>query len=127
MSTSTPSTTEGKPRIRSWLKRILAIVGILALGVLAVVLVLGLWPLSSEGMQSQPGPAGSYEEAISRFQEVEQAEQGIANDLGHSRLLAHGDKTPRAYVMVHGTTNSPEQWQELGETLEQLLKLLGEE
>jgi carboxylesterase len=31
--------------------------------------------------------------------------------------LAHGEKTPRAYVMVHGTTNSPEQWQELGETL----------
>lgn len=84
---------------------------------LAVILVLGVWPLSSRGMQSEPDPTVTYEEAVARFQQVEKSEQGIVNYLGHSRLLVHGDRTPRAYVLVHGTTNSPEQWGELGETL----------
>ena len=98
-------------------KRVLAVVGILLLAVLAIILLLGLVPLSSQGLQSEPDPAGSYEEAVARFQGLEQAEQGAVNDLGHSRLLVHGEKTPRVYVLVHGTTNSPEQWQELGDTL----------
>jgi esterase/lipase len=31
--------------------------------------------------------------------------------------MTHGEKTDRAYVLVHGTTNSPRQFQELGEIL----------
>ena len=116
----TSVTSSPKQQSRSawvWLKRILAVLGILILVALAVILVVGLLPLSSRGLQSEPDPAGSYEEAVARFQQVEQAEQGVVNALGHSRLLVHGEKTPRVYVMVHGTTNSPEQWQELGDTL----------
>ncbi|MFN2168745.1 MAG: alpha/beta hydrolase [Anaerolineae bacterium] len=102
---------------RARLRRILAVAGLIVLGVLAVVLLLGLIPVSSKGMASIPAPAATYDEAVTRFGQVEQAEQGIVNDLGHSRLLAHGEKTPSAYVMIHGTTNSPEQWQELGQIL----------
>jgi pimeloyl-ACP methyl ester carboxylesterase len=117
MTNTTPSSNRQSGSGRAWLKRILAVLGMLLLGVLAVILVLGLLPMSSQGLQSEPGPAATYEEAVARFQQVQQGEQGIVNDLGHSRLPVHGAKTPRVYVMVHGTTNSPEQWQELGETL----------
>lgn len=95
----------------------LAILGLIVLGVLAIVLLLSLIPISSRGMASQPAPATTYDEAVARFEQVAAAEEDVVNDLGHSRLLSHGQKTPRVYVMVHGTTNSPEQWQELGQML----------
>ena len=115
--TQTSSTPRENHPAWRLLKRVLAVVGIVLLGVLAIILLLGLLPLSSQGLQSEPDPAGTYEEAVARFQQVEQVEQGIVNDLGHSRLLVHSEKTPGVYVLVHGTTNSPEQWQELGDTL----------
>ena len=96
---------------------ILSILGLTLLGVLAVILVLGLLPLSSRGLTSEPDPAASYEEAVARFEQAKQAEQGLVNEVSGSHLLVHGDRTPRAYVLVHGTTNSPLQWLELGETL----------
>lgn len=102
---------------RKRIKRILGIVGLIVLCVLAVILLLGMLPVSSRGMASQPDPAVTYDEAVARFELVAAAEEGIVNDLGHSRLLVHGERTPRAYVMVHGITNSPEQWLELGQTL----------
>jgi pimeloyl-ACP methyl ester carboxylesterase len=95
----------------------LAILGILLLVVLVVILVLGLLPASTRGLESQPDPAGSYEEAVARFEQAQQAEQGIVNEASGSHLLVHGETTPRAYILVHGTTNSPLQWLELGETL----------
>ena len=112
----TPSTQSHQPS-RSRLMRVLVLLGVIVLGVLAAVLLLGLIPVASRGMASQPNPAATYDDAVARFEQIEQAEQGVVNDLGHSRLLTHGDRTPRVYVMVHGTTNSPEQWQELGQTL----------
>jgi len=87
------------------------------LAVLAVILLLGLVPLSTRGLRSEPDPAATYEEAVARFQQAQQAEQGIVNDASRSHLLVHGEGTPLAYVLVHGTTNSPLQWLELGETL----------
>lgn len=38
-------------------KRVLAVAGLIVLGALAIVLLLGLIPLSSRGMVSQPAPA----------------------------------------------------------------------
>ena len=115
--TNATSSSQQSGSGRAWLQRVLAALGIILLVVLAVILVLGLLPVSTRGLQSEPDPAGTYEEAVTRFQQVVEDEQGIVNDLGHSRLLVHGEKTPKVYVMVHGTTNSPEQWQELGEIL----------
>lgn len=93
------------------------VTGIILLVVLALLLILGLIPLSPAGMTSAPAPAESYEQAIDRFEAIEQEEQGIVNDLTGSRLLEHGRATQRAYVLVHGITNSPDQWVELGQTL----------
>ena len=116
--TDTKSLAERQPKpVWGWVKRILAILGIVILSVLAVILLVGLLPVSTEGLAPQPEPAGSYEEAVARFEEAQQAEQGIVNEASGSHLLVHGERTPCAYVLVHGTTNSPLQWMELGETL----------
>jgi pimeloyl-ACP methyl ester carboxylesterase len=53
-----------------------------------------------------------YEMAIRHFARISQAEAGIVHEAGASLLLAHGRKTSRAYVLLHGTTNSPFQWLE---------------
>jgi pimeloyl-ACP methyl ester carboxylesterase len=73
--------------------------------------------MSSSGMASVPDPTASYAEAVARFQENEQAASKIVNSVSGSRLLTHGERTPRVYVLIHGITNSPLQWQELGQTL----------
>jgi carboxylesterase len=102
---------------KSWLKRALLLL-VAVLGVaLIVFLVLALVPSSSEGMESEQDPASTYDEAVARLERVQQDEEGKVNEAGGSLLLGHGRRTPRAYVMVHGTTNSPKQWAELGETL----------
>lgn len=98
-------------------KRVLAGLGLAVVGLLALILLFGLVPLPLRGLEPQPVPAGTYDEALVRFAAVEAAEADRVNELGHSRLLTAGERTPRVYAMVHGTTNSPEQWQELGETL----------
>jgi carboxylesterase len=68
-------------------------------------------------LDSEPDPATSYEEAVARFTELQQAEQGLVTVVSGSQLLVYGEKTPRVYIMIHGITNSPLQWLELGEYL----------
>ena len=99
------------------LKRILTGLGFLVLGILTIVLVLGLVPLSNQEMLSNPEPVAEYNEAVAQFDQVKDAELGIVNDASGSLLLVHGQRTPRVYVLVHGITNSPLQWKELGEIL----------
>ena len=95
----------------------LTALGLVLLILLIVFLVLGLLPRSDEGLASAPDPAPTYDEAVARFRAVELREQGRIKDMAHSQLLTHGEPTPTVYVMVHGLTNSPLQWQELGRTL----------
>ena len=49
----------------------LGAVGIILLGAVALILLLGLLPLSSRSMESKPDPAGTYEVSV-------QAERGSA-------------------------------------------------
>jgi carboxylesterase len=98
-------------------KRVLSILGIFLVTLLGVILILGLIPVSDKGLESQSNPAGTYAESLDRFQQIQLEEQGLVNDSTRSRLLDHGDKTPRVYLMIHGITNSPLQWLELGEHL----------
>ena len=55
-----------------------------------------------------------YQTAVSRIQHLAREEAGIVHDAGASHLLAHGARTSRATVLLHGTTNSPTQWLEFG-------------
>jgi len=91
--------------------------GILMGCALGLILVLGFIPLPRRNMRSMPSPVTSYDEALARVDVIKAGEQEIVNRDGKTLLMVHGQKTDRVYVMVHGTTNSPLQWKELGETL----------
>jgi len=54
---------------------------------------------------------------VQRFAQIEAEEAPIVNEISRSRLMTHGKKTPRSYLLIHGATNSPRQFWELGEEL----------
>ena len=80
-------------------------------------LMMGLIPVSTGNLESEPNPVAGYDEAIRQFEAVQQAEAPIVHDARGSLLMTNGDKTEQVYVLIHGTTNSPRQWEELGTTL----------
>jgi pimeloyl-ACP methyl ester carboxylesterase len=97
--------------------KIIAILGLFLIALIAIILIIGLVPVSKSGLSSQANPVTTYEDSIARFQQIQDQEQGITNDSTRSVLLTHGEKTPRVYLLIHGITNSPLQWSELGKHL----------
>ena len=90
-----------------------AVVGLVFLAALLIVLV----PVPTAGLQSRPNAAYDYADAVARFEAQAAAEAPICNPAIRSLLLTHGRPTRRVYVFVHGTTNSPRQFEELGRLL----------
>lgn len=87
------------------------------LGLLAVLLLLALFPVSTADLTSNPNPVTSYGEAVGRIQAILADENGKVCDICGTRFYTHGDKTAKAVVLVHGLTNSPRQFEELGQML----------
>jgi hypothetical protein len=90
--------------------------------VLAALLLLGLgWflrPLPLHDLVSTNNPALSYEEAMARWDETRAKEADLPlHDGGRSIVLTHGYETDRVFVLLHGLTNAPRQFRELGEDL----------
>ena len=88
----------------------------------ATLLLLGLaWllrPLPLEDLSSSPDPAHSYNEAMERWAETQAREVALPlHDGGRSVVLTHGHETERVFVLLHGLTNAPRQFRELGEKL----------
>ncbi len=83
------------------------------------ILLLTLMALSQiPAFQSTPHPAGSYEEALTKFEALRQEEsKRPLRPEGASRLLHHGKKTDRVFVLLHGLTNCPEQFVPLANIL----------
>ena len=89
--------------------------GVIAL-VLVVLIAIALIPHRVEPTVVS-NPAGSYEEATNRIQEIQAAESQISdlNPTCASRLLTHGEQTDKVIVFLHGFTSCPEQFEKLGE------------
>ncbi|HEY53068.1 MAG TPA: alpha/beta fold hydrolase [Caldilineae bacterium] len=115
MSTENNPTTE--PQKKSVWKRIAKWVGIIILGILLVFFLLGLIPVSLDGLGSNPDPMMDYDEAVARIEQLMQEEIPITNESSRSIFLDHGEKTDEVYVMVHGVTNAPKEFEELGQML----------
>lgn len=80
-----------------------------ALVAFAGVLGWSIWSLPK--FESKPNPAGSFNEALAMFEKLRVAESSLPlSPSGASRLLHHGQKTDRAFVLLHGLTNCPEQF-----------------
>ncbi|MHB0915501.1 MAG: alpha/beta hydrolase [Thermoleophilia bacterium] len=97
--------------------RMLKVSGSVLLGLLAVILLLALVPVGAGDMQSAASPSAGFEDSVQRIDDVLAAEAGqVCGECG-SRFYSHGEKTARAVVLIHGLSNSPRQFQEMGEAL----------
>jgi len=78
---------------------------------LAIAGLLGwtIWKIPA--FESKPKPAGSFAEALGMLEKLRATESTLPlSPQGASRLLHHGQKTERAFVLLHGLTNCPEQY-----------------
>jgi len=65
----------------------------------------------SSGIRSPPArPAADPAAARARFAELADRDRGGISAAGRSRLLGGGGRVPLALVLLHGLTNTPEQW-----------------
>lgn len=87
------------------------------LALLGLITVLAVVPIDTSSLPSAPTPAPGHETSVARFAVVERAERDSTMDDARSVLLDHGTRTPRVVVLVHGFTNSPRQFRELGRLL----------
>jgi hypothetical protein len=92
------------------------------LAVMAAMLVLGaVWllrPLPLDDLVSSPNPAHSYDEAMERWEGTQAMEADLPlHEGGRTIVLTHGHPTERVFVLLHGLTNAPRQFRELGEKL----------
>lgn len=83
------------------------------LTVILVIVVTLFQPWNIDNLISHSNPVKSYAEAVQRIQTIQAAETNL-NPLCQAKLLTHGDKTDRVIVFVHGYTNCPEQFAQLG-------------
>lgn len=87
----------------------------------SILLAGAVWllrPLSFSDLVSAPNPAFTYDEARERWERAQTFEDTRPlHDGGRSIVLTHGYRTERVYVFLHGLTNAPRQFRELGEKL----------
>lgn len=62
----------------------------------------------------QPNPARDYAEALERVTAVQARDDDNINPVSRVKLMTSGEKTQRAVVFLHGYTNSPRQFEQLG-------------
>jgi pimeloyl-ACP methyl ester carboxylesterase len=62
-------------------------------------------------------PPPDYADAVARVARRQAGDDSVVAQGGRSILLTHDRRTPRVFVLLHGFTNSPSQFQEVGERL----------
>ena len=82
--------------------------------VLVIVLIL-LTPWNISNLSSRPRPAQNYTEALQRVELLRKQEPPGMNPICQLQLMTHDKKVDRAIILVHGYTNCPEQFHQLGQ------------
>jgi carboxylesterase len=88
---------------------------LIALAILGLLTALVTVPVDTTPLESHPHPSTSYAVAVAAYDSVRARERDVVMKDGGSLLYVHGQRTPRAIVLVHGITNSPRQFRELAE------------
>ena len=84
------------------------------LGLSCVVALLLLRPLDTNGFASHPRPAADYDEALRLVDALRAADGPEISPECRTELLAHGARTSRVVLLLHGLTNCPAQFDSLG-------------
>lgn len=90
---------------------------LLIIGIFIVILVVLAKRPFRLNREVKPDPVDSYQEAISRIQQI-QAEESSIKDLNpvcETRLFTHGNKVENVIVFLHGFTSCPDQFSRLGQ------------
>lgn len=98
-----------KVRIHHW-RVILLIIGIF---LVMVYFILVPWNISN--LSSHPNPVQSYIEALERINQLQTQEPPDMNPVCELQLMTHEKKVDRVIILVHGYTNCPQQFKELGQ------------
>lgn len=88
---------------------------LIAVAVLGFLTAIAVVPIHTRPLPSSPHPIAEYAAAVAAYDTVQQREQGLVMPDGASLMYVHGQKTPRVIVLVHGLTNSPRQFRDLGQ------------
>ena len=86
-----------------------------ALLLAAAIGYLWLRPVHSERLSANAHPLADYAEALQRFQQRDNPEREPLAETGKSLVFSHGRKTERVIVLLHGYTNCPKQFENLGQ------------
>jgi len=88
---------------------------ILAFAFFGSILWIVFRPLSMSQLESHPQPVTKFEDAIAQIKALrEKDNQDLARDVCMTKLYEHGKQTEHVIVLIHGFTNCPEQFNELG-------------
>ncbi len=90
---------------------------VIVLGIIVLCAAVVLFrPMSIGGLTSQPDPATDYGGAVERIEALQAQEASLPlNPVCQLEFLTHGQKTEQAIAFVHGYTNCPQQFSELGQ------------
>ncbi len=101
------------PAPKSSIRRFWVVLLIAAVLLSIVLVVLKPWNISN--LASRPHPVKSYAEAIQRIDILRAQEGKDMNPVCQLQLMTHDKKVDRAIILVHGYTNCPQQFKELGQ------------
>jgi carboxylesterase len=87
----------------------------LILGIVLAIVFIVLTPWSISNLASHPRPTHSYAEALQRVDTFRAQEPPDMNPVCQIQLMTHDKKVDRAIILVHGYTNCPQQFHELGQ------------
>lgn len=97
-------------------KRVLlgAVIVLVAIMLCAVVVLFR--PMNVRSLTSNPDPTEDYAGAVERIEALRAQEASLGlNPLCRLEFMTHGQRAERAIVFVHGYTNCPQQFDELGQ------------
>jgi esterase/lipase len=95
--------------IRRWWIVLLLLAIVLALALIIVT------PWNISNLSSHPHPMQSYAEAVQRVEILRAQEPPDMNPVCQLQMMTHEKKVDRAIILVHGYTNCPQQFRELGQ------------
>ena len=88
---------------------------IFAFALLSLILWAIFRPLSITQLESQPKPIEIFDDAVAQIKAWQEKDnQDLTRDVCVTKLYDHGIQTDHVIVLIHGFTNCPEQFNELG-------------
>ncbi len=88
---------------------------LLVLGILVAAVWIIITPWNVSNLASHPRPVQSYGEAVQRIEALRALEPQDMNPVCRLQLMTHSDQVNRAIILVHGYTNCPQQFRDLGQ------------